>query len=123
MLPNYADFLFVAIAATFLFTWIFNHTRGSVLFATLTHGFNNAAGGLLGLLIPAQLVVGGWAAPIVNGNWQGVNVISFGVCALLLLLFTRGGLGYQPERNAQLIEAPRPVEMPLTVEVEPTGRS
>ena len=123
MLPNYAGFLFVAIASTFLYTWIFNHTRGSVLLATLTHGFGDAAGGLVALLIPAQLVVSGWAQPFVNGSWQGMNVMIFGVCALLLLLFTRGRLGYQPERNAQLIEAPRPVEMPLTVEVEPTGRS
>ena len=42
-LPNYMSFLFVAIAATFLYTWIFNHTKGSVLLATLTHGFSNGA--------------------------------------------------------------------------------
>jgi membrane protease YdiL (CAAX protease family) len=122
-LPNYAGFLFVAIAVTFLYTWIFNHTRGSVLLATFTHGFGNAAGGLAALLIPAHLVVSGWAAPIVNGSWQGMNVISFGICALLLIVFTRGRLGYQSERNAQLIETPRSAEMPLTVEVEHTGRS
>src|SRR5438105_48490 len=112
-LPNYAGFLFVAIVAAFLYTWIFNHTRGSVLLATLTHGFGDAAGGLVGLLIPAQLVISGWAQPFVNGNWQGMNVMIFGVCALLLLLFTRGRLGYQAERNAQLVEAPRPAETPL----------
>ena len=108
--PGYVGFLFVAIAVTFFYTWIFNHTRGSVLLATLTHGFSDAALGLVALLIPAQLVVSGWASPIVNGNWQGMNVIVFGVCALLLIVFTRGRLGYQPERNAQLIEVPRPVE-------------
>ena len=111
-LPNYAGFLIVAIAASFLYTWVFNHTRGSVLLATLTHGFGDAAGGLVTLLIPAQLVVSGWAQPVVNGSWQGMNVISFGVCALLLIVLTRGRLGYQPERNAQLIEAPRPAEAP-----------
>jgi uncharacterized protein len=104
--PGYAGFLISAIALTFLFTWIFNHTRGSVLLAALTHGFSDAALGLLALLIPAQLVVSGWAAPIVNGGWQGINIIPFGVCALLLIVFTRGRLGYQPERNAQLIKAP-----------------
>ena len=111
-LPNYAGFLFVAIAASFLYTWIFNHTRGSVLLATLTHGFGDAATGLVGLLIPAQLVVSGWARPFVYGSWQGMNVVIFGVCVLLLIVFTRGRLGYQPERNAQLIEASRPVEAP-----------
>ncbi len=112
-LPNYAGFLFVAIAAAFLYTWIFNHTRGSVLLATLTHGFGDAATGVVGLLIPVQLVISGWAQPFVNGNWQGMNVMIFGVCALLLLLFTRGRLAYQPERNAQLIETPRPAEASL----------
>lgn len=109
-LPYYAGFLFTAIAATFLFTWIFNHTRGSVLIATLTHGFGDATTTVLVLLIPAQLVVSGWAAPIANGNWNGVNVITFGVCALLLLIFTRGRLGYIPERNAHLIEVAHPAE-------------
>jgi len=56
---------------------------------------------------PRTSVVSGWAQPVVNGNWQGMNVISFGVCALLLIVFTRGRLGYQAERNAQLVEAPR----------------
>jgi uncharacterized protein len=112
-LPNYAGFLFTAIAATFLYTWIFNHTRGSVLLATLTHGCGDAAGSLVALLIPAQLVVSGWAQPIVYSSWQGMNVISFGICALLLLVFTRGRLGYNPKRNAQLIEVPQPAEAPL----------
>jgi uncharacterized protein len=109
-LPNYAGFLIVAIAATFLYTWIFNHTRGSVLIATLTHGFGDAAGGVLALLIPAQLVVSGWAQPFVDSSWQAINVIIFAVFAVLLVVFTRGRLGYNPERNAHLIEGPRPAE-------------
>ena len=84
-----------------------------MLLATLTHGFGDAAGGLIALLIPVHLIISGWAQPIVNGTWQGVNVVTFGFCALLLIVFTRGRLGYQPERNAQLIEAPRPAEAPL----------
>jgi membrane protease YdiL (CAAX protease family) len=119
---SYVGFLIVAIATTFLYTWIFNHTRGSVLIATLTHGFGDAAV-FVALLIPAHLVVTGWARPFVYGGWQADNIVIFGALALLLLVFTRGRLGYQPERNAQLFEAPRPVEMPSTVEVEHTGLS
>lgn len=84
-----------------------------MLIATLTHGFGDAAGGPIVLLIPAQLVVTGWASPFVNGGWQGVNVVIFGASALLLLVFTRGRLGYNPERNAQLFEVPQPAEAPL----------
>ncbi|HEX6478051.1 MAG TPA: CPBP family intramembrane glutamic endopeptidase [Ktedonobacteraceae bacterium] len=112
-LPYYAGFLFAAIASTFLCTWIFNHTKGSVLLATLTHACSNGAQNVLALLIPAQLVVSGWAAPIANGNWNGVNVISIGALVALLLIFTRGRLGFNPKRNAQLIEVPRPTEAPL----------
>ena len=112
--PYYVGFLIVAIAASFLYTWIFNHTKGSVLLATLTHGFGDAAGSLIALLIPAHLVVSGWAQPIVNGELAGDNiVIPFGIFALLLIVFTRGRLGYQPEQNAQLIEVPRAAEAPV----------
>jgi membrane protease YdiL (CAAX protease family) len=113
-LPTYAGFLVTAMAATFVYTWIFNHTRGSVLIATLTHGCADASGSLLALLIPAQLIISGWARPFVYGGWQGVNVVIFGVAAVLLLLFTRGRLGYNPGRNAQLIAGPQRAEMPQT---------
>lgn len=106
--PGYAGFLVVAIAVTFLYTWVFNHTGGSVLLATLTHGFGNAASSVLTLLIPTTFVVTGWGAPIVNSSWQALNVIIFGGVALLLLLATRGRLGYNPEDNAALLAAARP---------------
>jgi len=52
-----------------------------------------------------------------------MNVIIFGLAAVLLLVFTRGRLGYQPERNAQLFEVPRPAVVPLAVEGEQSDRS
>ena len=106
----YVGFVFTAMAATFIFTWVYNHTQGSVLLATLTHGCGDGIQNVLVVLLPANLVVTGWAAPIVNGNWDGINVITFGLCAILLLIFTRGRLGYHPERNAQLIAEPQPAE-------------
>ena len=121
-LPYYVGFLIVAIASTFIYTWIFNHTKGSVLLATLTHGFSGGANFVF-LLIPAHLVVTGWARPFVYGGWQADNIVIFGACALLLLIFTRGRLGYQPERNAKLFEVPRPAEMPSTGAGKQTGRS
>ena len=118
ILTNFVSFLFVAIASTFLYTWIFNHTKGSVLLATLTHGFGDTTNSLILLLIPAQLVIdpgkfiSGWAHPLISGGWNGDNIVIFGVFVVLLLIFTRGRLGYQPERNAQLFEVPQPAEVP-----------
>ncbi len=115
ILTSYVGFLIVAIATTFFYTWVFNHTKGSVLLATLTHGFGDASDSLLVLLIPAQLVVTGWARPFVYGGWQADNIVIFGAVAVLLLVFTRGRLGYNPERNAQLFEVPRPAETPAAL--------
>jgi membrane protease YdiL (CAAX protease family) len=114
ILTSYVGFLIVAIATTFFYTWVFNHTKGSVLIATLTHGFGDAAS-FVAVLIPAQLVVTGWARPFVYGGWQADNIVIFGALALLLLVFTRGRLGYNPERNAQLFEVPRPAETPAAL--------
>jgi membrane protease YdiL (CAAX protease family) len=112
ILTSYVGFFIVAIATSFLYTWVFNHTKGSVLIATLTHGFGDAAA-FVALLIPAHLVVTGWARPFVYGGWQADNIVIFGAVAVLLLVATRGRLGYNPEQNAQLFEVPRPAEAPL----------
>ena len=111
ILSSYIGFFIVAIAGTFLYTWVFNHTKGSVLLATLTHGFSGAAGFVF-LLVPAQLVVTGWARPFVYGGWNADGIVIFGALAVLLLVFTRGRLGYNPERNARLFEVPQPAETP-----------
>jgi len=113
ILTDYVGFLIVAIAATFFYTWVFNHTRGSVLLATLTHGFADASSFIV-LLIPAHFIVTGWVRPFVYGGWRADNIVIFGAFAVLLILFTKGRLGYNSERNAKLIEVPRPVEIPMS---------
>ena len=46
--PNIAVYVFWIVAVTFIFTWVFNNTQGSVFMAILLHGtmdvFPNAAG-------------------------------------------------------------------------------
>ena len=37
-LPNIAVYVFWIVAVTFIFTWVFNNTQGSVLMAILLHG-------------------------------------------------------------------------------------
>jgi uncharacterized protein len=120
-LTTFVTFVLTGIAGSFLYTWIYNHARGSILIAILIHGAANAAGTLVSLDLPQNPHLSGLAAALYYDRWS--NVIAFGVVAVLLVVFTRGRLGYNPEQNAQLIEAPRPAEMPATGAGEQTGRS
>lgn len=87
-------FVLTAVAGTFLYTWLFNHTGGSVLPAMLAHAAGNAATQWLtalleqsGLAVPDQ-GVSGW---LIESGW--LNTIAYGAAALLLLALTRGRLG------------------------------
>ncbi len=69
-----------AVGQSLLLTWLFNHTRGSILFAVLAHASLNAG----------QLFVS-------TGRSASVAVsVSFGVVGLVVVLATRGTLGYRP---------------------------
>jgi membrane protease YdiL (CAAX protease family) len=72
------------IAMTFIYTWLFNHTKGSVLLATLAHAS-----------VDAFFVGQFFDAPIVSGTSLLPFVTGFVPVALLLVLVTRGRLGYE----------------------------
>jgi membrane protease YdiL (CAAX protease family) len=74
-------YFLAGFAATFIYTWLFNNTRGSVLLATLMH-----------TSFDAFFVERLFLAPIAGSN-LGLT-IGLGVLALLLVVFTRGRLGY-----------------------------
>ena len=73
------------IAMSMIWTWFFNNVGQSVFFAMLVHGVSNAASGL----IPQLLV------DVPGDPWFSFKTGA--AFALLLILFTRGRLGYQPE--------------------------
>lgn len=73
------------IAATVIWTWLYNHARGSVFFAMLVHATSNAT--------PA--LVFGWLGPLHPGVWFGL--ILYGAAAVVLAAVTRGRLGYAGE--------------------------
>lgn len=90
---TFVTFMLTAIAATFIYTWVFNHTGGSILLAMFLHASGNAASGLLNELVPEDETYSGWTAFLVDDGW--VNVIAFGAVAIALVVFTRGRLGYR----------------------------
>lgn len=94
---GFLTFVLTAAAGTFIYTWVFNNTRGSVWIAILLHASSNAASNLVGSLIPEGVELTGWQSTL-NAGW--LNVIAFGLTAMVLVIFTRGRLGYVPENNS-----------------------
>lgn len=70
------------IPLTVVLTWVFNNTRGSILLAILTHASINAFSVYAAQLFPAQ------------AESQLYGIVGFGGAAVLILVFTRGRLGY-----------------------------
>jgi membrane protease YdiL (CAAX protease family) len=70
------------VMASIVWTWLFNHAGGSVFYAILIHATSNATSSL----VPQWLHVQG------SDPWALAKI--FGVTALLLILLTRGRLGY-----------------------------
>jgi membrane protease YdiL (CAAX protease family) len=89
---TFTSFILTGVAMTFIYTWMFNHTRGSVLLAILLHAAGNAASGLMNRLFPAELPLNGWLRTMDEGGWIGA--IAFGLVALALVISTRGRLSY-----------------------------
>ena len=92
---SFLTFVLTAAAGTFIYTWVFNNTHGSVWIAILLHASSNSASNLVGSLIPKGVDLTGWQSAL-NAGW--LNVMAFSLAAVLLIIFTRGKLGYRPEQ-------------------------
>jgi uncharacterized protein len=79
---------FVVIAITFatVTTWVFNNTKGSVFMAILVHASIDT------------FPIGALASPWAAGNSV---LLSFGVLTLVLIVLTRGRLGYDRYRQEE----------------------
>ncbi len=86
---NFPIFILMILSIAIVFTWIFNHTKGSVFIAILAHTSVNMPQVVLIPLFPAVSVT----------NMFLATLICFGIPALLILFLTRGHLGYHPEQE------------------------
>jgi membrane protease YdiL (CAAX protease family) len=82
---NFSIFLTLVLALSIIMTWIFNHTRGSLFAAISAHASVDTPQLALIPLFPA---VGNTS--LILGSAMGL-----GVMAVLILIQTRGRLGYQ----------------------------
>ena len=79
-----SSYVLSGIALTFVYTWLYNHTQGSVLLSILAHTSVDAFN-------PSEFFL----APVVRSASNIQFLIAFRPVALLLMKFTRGRLGYQ----------------------------
>ena len=92
-------FCLFAIATAIIFTWVFNNTKGSVLLAILLHTSIDSP------FLPFNLSSGASVSPSAAMNSM---LLGFGVVALLIVVLTRGRLGYQHYRPEEPDSAAAP---------------
>jgi membrane protease YdiL (CAAX protease family) len=88
-LTNFPVFTLGVISLAFIMTWIYNHTGGSIFTAIMAHTSVNI---LEVLLIPRYLTLD-------EISLHRALLTGFGVIALLILILTRGRLGYQANQE------------------------
>jgi membrane protease YdiL (CAAX protease family) len=92
-LPNIVMFIVMITALTVIMTWVFNNAKGSLLVTMLMHAsFNTFANKILTPLFPA---------PIMSEYGLLPMLVGFSAVALLLVVLTRGRLGYQHYRQEE----------------------
>jgi membrane protease YdiL (CAAX protease family) len=82
---NFPIFFLMVISMAIIFTWVFNHNKGSLFIVILLHASINTF----------SIVVPLFAAPSVTSTDLPI-LIGVIVPAVLIIILTRGRLGYQP---------------------------
>jgi membrane protease YdiL (CAAX protease family) len=88
---SFALWLAGTVAAAFIYTWVYNRTGGSILLAALLHGAINGSSGLVTGLLPGF-------NDALNVPLYGADAIAFSIAAVVLVVATRGSLGYRAEK-------------------------
>jgi len=93
-------FTLMITALTTIMTWVFNNAKGSLLITMLMHAsFNTFANKIVAPLFPAPILSEYGLLPVLVG---------FGATALVLIVVTRGRLGYQHYQQEELDRATAP---------------
>ena len=82
------------MALAIIFTWVFNYTQRSIFIASLVHTAIDAP---QLVWVPLFLTVGQTNSAEGEAGLNLALLITFGVLALLVLILTRGQLGYKPD--------------------------
>ena len=87
-------FVLPMIFNTLIWTWVFNHTKGSLLIVILLHTAFNASGGFVQPLLPA------------SPQMEWLPWLAYGGFALLLIVLTKGTLSYRRDSGDNQAQVP-----------------
>lgn len=107
-IPSVLIYTASVIPITVIFTWLYNVTRGSLLIVILAHASVNTFSIYIVPLFPSE------AGSLVN------SFVGFGAAALLIVLFTRGRLGF--DRYLREVDASELALDGVTPETTPQTR-
>jgi membrane protease YdiL (CAAX protease family) len=100
IMVSYAAFSVGIVALAVIITWVFNNARGSLLLVMLLHtSYDTAYSVVLPKLFPSLPVT-----PLINGLGN-LNIVLI-VVAVLVIVATRGRLGYQRYQRETALPAP-----------------
>jgi uncharacterized protein len=106
-LLSFGTFVLSVMAMSFIFTWVFNNTQGSLLLAILLHGSIDGTSTYIQVLADRHLLSATAAANILQLGF----ILGCIVLALLLIVFTRGRLSYQRyQQEAESLDLPPSME-------------
>jgi membrane protease YdiL (CAAX protease family) len=88
---SFSLWMALTIASAFIYTWVYNHTGGSILLAALLHGAINGGSALVTGLLPGF-------DDALHAPLYGALALAFSVAAVALVAATRGRLGYRAQR-------------------------
>jgi hypothetical protein len=86
--------LLAVIISTFLHTWMYNKTHGSVFLSMLFHAAGNVTPDLVSFLAGVDGVA-------FKSQSYIAGLIGTGLFMLGIVLLTRGRLGYEPDRSSE----------------------
>jgi uncharacterized protein len=90
MTAGIAALLVSSVAFSVIMTWVYNHTRGSLLLMILLHSSSNAALSVGSRVLPTDLPAGLYA--FVYGGW--IPALTYSLIAVVIIAATRGSLAY-----------------------------
>lgn len=93
ILIPWAEFTVALIGMSIIMTWVFNHTKGSILIAMLTHSSIDA--------FPRSFL---FPASYLSSLESPLTLVAWPVLAIILLIVTRGKLGYRGNVSAPAAE-------------------